>query len=167
MEELLYSKYVTYIIITIVVVLIYYFLQFITKKLINKFASISDKTDKRSKLIYKYFNGLYIFFTIVTLLLIWGIQPDKALTFLGSIVAFIGVALFAQWSVLSNFTAGVIMFFSFPYKIGDHIIIQDKDFPIEAEIDDIKTFHTILISTAGERICYPNNLFLQKSVIVK
>lgn len=167
MEELLYSKYVTYIIVTIVVVLIYYFLQFITKKLINKFASISDKTDKRSKLIYKYFNGLYIFFTIVTLLLIWGIQPDKALTFLGSIVAFIGVALFAQWSVLSNFTAGVIMFFSFPYKIGDHIIIQDKDFPIEAEIDDIKTFHTILISTAGERICYPNNLFLQKSVIVK
>lgn len=161
------SRFIGYIVITLVVVLIYYFLQFITKKLINKFASISDKTDKRSKLIYKYFNGLYIFFTIITLLLIWGIQPDKALTFLGSIVAFIGVALFAQWSVLSNFTAGVIMFFSFPYKIGDHIIIQDKDFPIEAEIDDIKTFHTILISTEGERICYPNNLFLQKSVIVK
>lgn len=161
------SRFIGYIVITLVVVLIYYFLQFITKKLINKFASISDKTDKRSKLIYKYFNGLYIFFTIITLILIWGIQPDKALTFLGSIVAFIGVALFAQWSVLSNFTAGVIMFFSFPYKIGDHIIIQDKDFPIEAEIDDIKTFHTILISTEGERICYPNNLFLQKSVIVK
>lgn len=167
MENFLLSKNVMYIIVTIVVILVYYLIQFITKKLINKFASISDKTDKRSKLIYKYFNGLYIFFTIVTLLLIWGIQPDKALTFLGSIVAFIGVALFAQWSVLSNFTAGVIMFFSFPYKIGDHIIIQDKDFPIEAEIDDIKTFHTILISKEGERICYPNNLFLQKSVIVK
>lgn len=167
MGEFEYSGYIGFFIITLIVCLVYYILQLITKKLINKFSAISDKTDKRSKLIYKYFNGLYIFFTIVTILLVWGIEPNKALTFLGSIIAFVGVALFAQWSVLSNFTAGVIMFFSFPYKIGDHIIIQDKDFPIEAEIDDIKTFHTILISTAGEKICYPNNLFLQKSVIVK
>lgn len=161
------SLIASYIIVTCIIMVVYYILQLVTKKLIHRFASISDKTDKRSKLIYKYFNGLYIFFVIVSILLVWGIEPKHALGFLGSIIAFVGVALFAQWSVLSNFTAGVIMFFSFPYKIGDHIIIQDKDFPIEAEIDDIKTFHTILISTEGERICYPNNLFLQKSVIVK
>lgn len=58
------------------------------------------------------------------------------------------------------------MFFAFPFKIGDRIRIQDKDFPIEAEIDDIKAFHTILITAEGERISYPNNLFLQKAVVV-
>ncbi len=58
------------------------------------------------------------------------------------------------------------MFFAFPFKMGDRIRIQDKDFPIEAEIDDIKAFHTILITAEGERISYPNNLFLQKAVVV-
>ena len=44
-----------------------------------------------------------------------------------------GVAMFAQWSILSNITSGIILFFSFPFKIGDLILIHDKDFPIEAD----------------------------------
>lgn len=167
MQDFDISNYYRHIIASVIIIVAYYVLLFITKKLINNFSTISDKTDKRSKLIMKYFNGVYSFFAIVSFLLVWGIETTSALAFLGTITAFIGVALFAQWSVLSNFTAGVIMFFSFPYKIGDRIVIQDKDFPIEAIIDDIKTFHTILISDEGEYICYPNNLFLQKSVIVK
>ncbi|HUH25877.1 MAG TPA: mechanosensitive ion channel domain-containing protein [Flavobacterium sp.] len=99
-------------------------------------------------------------------IIFWGVDTDKLLSFFGAAMTFIGVALFAQWSVLSNFTAGMIMFFAFPFKIGDRIRIHDKDFPIEAEIDDIKAFHTILITEEGERISYPNNLFLQKSVVV-
>jgi hypothetical protein len=60
-----------------------------------------------------------------------------------------GVAMFAQWSILSNITSGIILFF-FPFKIGDVIRIHDKDFPIEAEIEDIRAFHVALKTKDGE-----------------
>jgi small-conductance mechanosensitive channel len=78
----------------------------------------------------------------------------------------LGVAMFAQWSILSNITSGIILFFSFPFKIGDHIRIHDKDFPIEAEIEDIRAFHLYLKSKDGEMITYPNNLLLQKGISI-
>ena len=77
-----------------------------------------------------------------------------------------GVASFAQWSILSNITAGIIIFFSYPFKIGDKIKIHDKDFPIEGEIDDIKAFYIVLRTIDGEMITYPNNLLMQKGISV-
>ena len=68
------------------------------------------------------------------------------------------------WSILSNITSGVIMFFSFPYKVGDKIKIHDKDFPIEAIIEDIRAFQLHLRQDNGDLVTYPNNLMLQKAV---
>jgi small-conductance mechanosensitive channel len=81
-----------------------------------------------------------------------------------SVFAVIGVAMFATWSILSNVTAGIILFFSFPFKIGDRIRILDSDFPEEADILDIKAFHLYLKKDNGELVTYPNNLLLQKGV---
>jgi small-conductance mechanosensitive channel len=85
---------------------------------------------------------------------------------LSSAFAVIGVALFASWSILSNITAGVILFFSFPFKIGDHIRIFDKELEGVNEfwIEDIKAYHVHLRTPSGELVTYPNNLFLQKAV---
>lgn len=160
------SDYYGKIIGTIIFIIIIYGLRLLIRKVVIKFSSYSLKTDNRSKLIIKYFNSLLNVLFVVFLIILWGVDTDSLFSFVGATITFIGVAFFAQWSVLSNFTAGVIMFFAFPFKIGDRIKIQDKDFPIEAEIDDIKAFHTILITSDGERISYPNNLFLQKSVVI-
>lgn len=72
--------------------------------------------------------------------------------------------MFATWSILSNITAGIILFFSFPFKIGDRIRIMDNDLPDEADILDIKAFHIYLRKDNGELVTYPNNLLLQKGV---
>lgn len=160
------SQYYSKIIGTIVVLLIFWGLRVVTRKVVKKVSSISEKTDRRSKLISKYVDILMTCFLVFLVLLVWGVDRRSVMTYLGTIVAFIGVALFAQWSILSNITAGIIMFFSFPFKIGDKIRIQDKDFPIEAEIEDIKAFHTILVTDEGEIISFPNSLFLQKSVVI-
>jgi MscS family membrane protein len=56
------------------------------------------------------------------------------------------------------------MFFSFPYKVGDKIKIHDKDFPIEAIIEDIRAFQLHLRLDDGNLVTYPNNLILQKPV---
>ena len=154
------------IIATLILIIVIYILRLIIRKVVLKFTEYSLKSDNRSKLIIKYFNSLLNILFVIFIILLWGVDTAELVTFVGAAITFIGVAFFAQWSVLSNFTAGVIMFFAFPFKIGDRIRIQDKDFPIEAEIDDIKAFHTILITNEGECISYPNNLFLQKSVVV-
>jgi len=154
------------IIATLILIIVIYVLRLIIRKVVLKFSEYSSKSDNRSKLIIKYFNSLLNILFVIFIILLWGVDTAQLFTFVGAAITFIGVAFFAQWSVLSNFTAGVIMFFAFPFKIGDRIRIQDKDFPIEAEIDDIKAFHTILITAEGERISYPNNLFLQKAVVV-
>jgi len=85
---------------------------------------------------------------------------------LSSIFAVIGVALFAQWSILSNITAGIIIYFSAPFKIGDYIRILDKDMPIEARVEDIFTFYTHLRTRDGGVHIFPNSLLLQKAVSV-
>jgi small-conductance mechanosensitive channel len=74
--------------------------------------------------------------------------------------------MFAQWSILSNITAGIIMFFSAPYSVGDRIHLIDKDLPIKATIENIQTFYTHIRTDENELIVIPNNLFLQKIVSV-
>jgi small-conductance mechanosensitive channel len=103
---------------------------------------------------------------IISLILIWGVQTQDIIIALSSITTVVGVAMFAQWSILSNITSGIILFFSFPFKIGDIIKIHDKDFPIQAEIVDIGAFHVFLKTNDDENIIYPNNLLLQKGISI-
>ena len=89
-------------------------------------------------------NFLIVLLAIITIVVIWGVKKDQLFLFISSIFTVVGVAAFAQWSLLSNITAGIIIFFAFPFKIGDHIKILDKDFPISGEIIDIKAFYILI-----------------------
>ncbi|WP_445734109.1 mechanosensitive ion channel domain-containing protein [Mariniflexile sp.] len=95
---------------------------------------------------------------------IFGTQARDLVVLFSSIFAVIGIGLFAIWSILSNITSGIIMFFSFPYKVGDKIEIHDKDFPIQAIIEDIRAFQLHLRLENGDLVTYPNNLMLQRAV---
>ena len=46
------------------------------------------------------------------------------------------------------------------------LIPVDKDFTVEAEIEDIRAFYVYLKSSDGEKIIYPNNLLLQKGISI-
>ena len=98
--------------------------------------------------------------------IIWGVDVRNLGVIVSSIFAVIGVAFFAQWSILSNITSGVILFFTFPYKSGDRIMIHDKEYEYVGIIEDIKTFHIVILNDAGQRITYPNSLVLQKGVSI-
>ena len=82
-----------------------------------------------------------------------------------SVFAVLGVALFAQWSILSNVTASVVVFFFFPYRVGDHVRIVDGENSVEGTIDEITMFHVIL-SDGDKKITYPNSLVFQKAVVI-
>ena len=95
-----------------------------------------------------------------------GIEYHQVHIFLTSMVAILGVVLFAQWSILSNITASLIIFFAFPYRVGDEVKVVDKDDDISGIIEEISLFH-VIIRKNDELITYPNNLILQKAVIKK
>jgi len=159
--EILFPKLI-YSTIALVVLLI---IRSILIGLVRSFARKSEKLEQRTRLIVKYIDFLIIFLIIFAFVLIWGVNfKDIGLVF-SSVFAIIGVALFAQWSILSNVTAGIIMFFNFPYKMGDRIKIHDKEFVTDIlTIEDIRTFQLILRTDTGEILSYPNNLILQKGI---
>jgi small-conductance mechanosensitive channel len=138
--------------------------KFVTTKAIRKVGKISDLNKSRTKLIIKYTSVGITVVGFVALLIIWGVKLKDLSLVLSSFFAVLGVALFATWSILSNVTAGIILFFSFPFKIGDKIKIQDDDFPLEAVITDVRAFYIELKTDEGYLVTYPNNLFLQKGV---
>jgi small-conductance mechanosensitive channel len=165
MEEF-FKNHLTQIIQTGAHILLFVIIRWVLIRLVKRFAKRSEKVEHRTGLILKYIDLLTIFLLLLGVFLIWGVEFKDLGLVMSSVFAVIGVALFAQWSILSNITSGVIMFFTFPYKIGDYIKVHDKEFPYEGIIEDIKTFHLIVKTTEGELITYPNSLMLQKGVTV-
>lgn len=147
-----------------IVIILLLIIRYITIFLIRKIAKKSGINEARIQLISRYATVTLLLLALLLETFIFGAQlRDLALIF-SSIFAVIGIALFAIWSILSNITSGIIMFFSFPYKVGDKIEIHDKDFPIQAIIEDIRAFHLHLRLDNGDLVTYPNNLILQKAV---
>lgn len=141
-------------------------LRIIITKLVRKFARSNQRIEYRTNLVIKYMHFLVTILAVIALIIIWGVQAKDIIITISSVTTVVGVAMFAQWSILSNITSGIILFFSFQIKIGDNIRIHDKDFPIVAEIEDIHAFHVLLITKEGERIIYPNNLLFQKGISI-
>ena len=135
-------------------------------KLVLRYAKTNHTLEHRSTLIVKYMHLFLYILAIIALIIIWGVQPKDIILAMSSITTVVGVALIAQWSILSNITSGIILFFSFPFKIGDVIKIHDKDFPFIGEIIDIGAFHIFLRTEDGEEVIYPNNLLLQKGISI-
>jgi len=102
---------------------------------------------------------------VLLVCLVLGIGYGQLAIFFSSVFAVVGVALFAQWSILSNITASLIIFFGFPYRVGDWVKVVDKDDEILGQILEISTFHVIIHRLSGDIVTYPNSLILQKAVI--
>lgn len=162
-----FQQYFWKIIATGIIVVFFTFVRFVANALIRGFGRKSGLSRARVKVVQKYSDLLIFVISIVVLITAWGVEGRQAFLVLSSIFTVIGVAMFAQWSVLSNITAGIILFFAFPYRIGDKIYIIDKDNPIEAEIMDIRSFYTLLKNADGEKISIPNILLLQKGILIR
>jgi small-conductance mechanosensitive channel len=97
---------------------------------------------------------------------IWGLKQNEIALFASTIFTALGIAFFAQWSLLSNITSSIILFFNHPLKLGDTIKVLDKDYPFEGEITELSYFFIHLKTQTGEIITIPNSLVLQKSISV-
>lgn len=146
-------------------IVLFMFGQRLLNNWINKLAERKQVSTTRAKLVTQYIS--YLFFTIMACLMIvsLGIEYQQVSLFISSVFAVLGVALVAQWSILSNITAGILIFFVFPYRIGDKIKIIDKDEDVSGVIAEISLFHVLIQREDNILITYPNNLMLQKGVL--
>lgn len=149
---------------TLVLLIIFIIIRSILKVSIKKIGQKSGINDARIGLISRYSTFTLILLFLLFLSYIFGATLENLTLLFSSVFAVIGIGLFAIWSILSNITSGIIMFFSFPYKVGDKIKIHDKDSPLEGIIEDIRAFQLHLRLDNGDLVTYPNNLILQKAV---
>ena len=123
-------------------------------------------TLQRRKLTLRMINLLLTIAALVFISAIWGVKQSDIVVFISSVLAILGVAFVAQWSLLSNITAGLILFFNHPLKIGDHIKLLEKDFVIEGIVDDITFFFVHIKADNKEKITISNTAILQKTISI-
>lgn len=152
------------LIATGIILLILLIVRFSVNFTITKLAKKGGINDARARLIRRYVTVTLFLIALLIESFVFGAQLQDLAVVFSSVFAVLGIGLFAVWSILSNITSGIIMFFNFPYKVGDKIEIHDKDFPTEAIIEDIRAFQIHLRLDNGNLVTYPNNLLLQKAV---
>ncbi|WP_024771621.1 mechanosensitive ion channel domain-containing protein [Aquimarina macrocephali] len=152
------------ILLSIIVLILLFFVLLITKRVIKKFAKLKSINADRRKLIRNLSNLLHYLIAGTALVIIWGVELKQFSVFISSVLAVLGIAFFAQWSILSNLTASIILFFSHPVRIGDRIRVLDKDFDWTGEVKDITGFYLFMVTDRGENITLPTSLVIQKGI---
>lgn len=164
----LFQQYFSQIIGTAVAVVMLPLVKFTVRKVARKVSTALHKTRARERQVRYVVGAVLNTVFVIVLVTLWGVEPQNLLVWLSGVAAFFGVALFSRRSILSNITAGVIMFFSAPYHVGGTVKIIDKDTPIDnATIEKIGSFYTRIRTSDGEMIVIPNHLFMQKMVGIK
>ncbi len=161
------DKHKIQIIETLLVILGFIISHVVTKRSINNTLKQTQLDRRRRKIIVKSVQLLTLIAALVLLAAIWGLDQDQIAVFVGTILTALGIAFFAQWSLLSNITSSLLLLFNHPIKIGDTIKVLDKDFPFEGEVSDLTYLFVHLKTKDGELITIPNSLLLQKSISIK
>ncbi|KOY51257.1 mechanosensitive ion channel domain-containing protein [Polaribacter dokdonensis] len=133
------------------------------KKIRNKFGF--QKT--RVLIVNRIITFLVYAAVIVLIAFIWGVDEKQLMVYVSSFLTILGIAFFAQWSILANITAGLILYINYPVKIGDTITILEKDNNITGVINDIGAFFITLTVEDGDLITLPNTVILQKNIRFK
>lgn len=159
--EVLYIKIAE----TAAVIIAYFIVRVAFFKIIDKTLTDRLLQASRGEVIKRVFNFTFLNICFVFILLIWGVKQSDLVVFIGSVLTVVGVAFFAQWSILSNITSGVIIFFNHPIRLNDTIaLLEGKDYVLEGRVINIGLFFITLETHDQEELTLPNNIFIQKSI---
>lgn len=164
-QKIMSESLATKLILVSSCILVFYLASKLLNRVIHDVGVRKALGDARIPYITKLMNIGMVFCCLLVMCLLMGLGYSEVSVFLSSMFAVVGVGLFAQWSILSNITASMIIFFGFPYRVGDRIKIVDREDDMCGVIEEISMFHVILRRDDGDMITYPNSLILQKAVI--
>jgi small-conductance mechanosensitive channel len=156
-------QYRAQIIETIFSVLILVGIKYLSLHIVRLTIIKSEAKYKEQKEVSRLVNLILVPTFLVVIASIWVLQQNEILLFISSLLTVLGVGFFAEWSILSNVTAYLVLFFSHPIKIGDRIKIQDNNQLIEGTVNDITYFFVFVINNEGQEITIPNAIILKSS----
>jgi len=114
--------------------------------------------------IRRLLTTLALLISFLAMILIWDVNIKHAWVALTGIMAMVAIAFFAIWSLIGNILAGVLIYFTSPFKLDDTIEVLPDG--IKGMVLAINTFYTLLVEEDGSYINIPNSLFFQKYIRV-
>lgn len=109
--------------------------------------------------------ALRLFFAIV-LLIVLGVDLAVIPAFLGSFLAIVGVACFAAWSILTNITAGLVIFAAKDLQVGDKVKVIDERESIVGTVVEFRLWSVVLRTDDGGLAYVPNISMVQRATII-
>jgi small-conductance mechanosensitive channel len=152
------------IIQTLAVIISLVAIKFLLRGIINKLMNKLHFALERKRIISKIINFFIIIVAVILITAIWGVKSQEVTIFITSTLTILGVAFFAQWSILSNISSSLILFFNHPVRIGSQIKILDKEYPIEGVVENISLFFMYIKTADGQLVSIPNTIVLQKTI---
>ena len=162
-----FSPAIVQMVISAVIILIYIVLSRRIAPFLYRTIAASVLKEEMNRRALVVFHILLFLLLVVVLSVVWGIDIKGLLVLASSMIAVIGVALFAAWSLLSNITAFFIMLGQRNFAPGAEVKIIDGSNHIEGKVVEINLFSTVLLTKNNEQVVYPNNLIVSRPVIVQ
>lgn len=156
--------YVLKIIESIILLLLFLVFKRLFARIIDRFAQKFNYQSTRVKLFKKLVAFMLLSIIAIIMLAIWGVNQEQLTVFVSSMITVLGIAFFAQWSILSNITSSIIIFFNHPITLGDELTILDKEYDIKGKISDIGIFFITIKTLDNELISIPSSVLMQKMI---
>lgn len=134
---------------------------FVRLTVLNSYVKIAERKD-----VLRLINLILMVLFGILVTAIWGVKQEQLLLFASSIITVLGVALFAEMSILSNVTACLILFFQHPVKVGDTVCVVHEGLEVEGELMDITYFFMFIKTSDKGVVTVPNALLLKSAFSV-
>ncbi|WP_299189595.1 mechanosensitive ion channel domain-containing protein [uncultured Psychrobacter sp.] len=137
---------------SVIVVLIFWFLSIIFKKIVHKLLGSRSRHQNLVKVFQRVGGALIIFigFMIAMVIAVPGFTPAKLIGALGIGSVAIG---FAFKDIFQNLLSGILLLLSEPFRIGDQIVSGEY----EGTVEDIKIRATTIRTYDGRQVVIPNS----------
>ena len=143
---------IPYFVAAIVVILIFWLLSILFKKVVRKILGSRSRHQNLVKVFQRVGGALIFFigFMIAMVVAIPGFTPAKLIGALGIGSVAIG---FAFKDIFQNLLSGILLLISEPFRIGDQIVSGDY----EGTVEDIKIRATTIKTYDGRQVVIPNS----------
>ena len=143
---------IPYFVASIVVILIFWFLSIVFKKVVYKILGSRRRHQNLVKVFQRVGGALIIFIGIMIAMVITvpGFTPAKLIGALGIGSVAIG---FAFKDIFQNLLSGILLLISEPFRIGDQIVSGEY----EGTVEDIKIRATTIKTYDGRQVVIPNS----------
>ena len=153
----------TQLVETVIALGLFLLIRTIVRSLVRATLLRSVFKSKEEREVNRLLGGLLYLVLAIALAAIWGVDQSEVLFFATSVITVLGVAFFAEMSILSNVTACLVLFFQHPVKLGDRIRVFDGEQWVEGELMDITYFFVFLRTDEQGTISVPNATLLKNA----